>query len=298
VLVRKDKRELATAVADGLSHTSGQVIVVMDADLQHPPEVVPDLLRAIEDGADMAVASRYVKGGGCQGWSLSRRIISRGAVFVSHLLLPATRGVKDVTSGFFAFDRQVVDGAELRPTGYKILLEILMVGKHQTVAEVPFVFVTRERGKSKLNARQQVDYLKHVFSLMVRTGELTRFIKFGIVGLSGVGVNEGLLWLLTDYGGLFYLQSAAIAIEASIITNFILNNYFTFADRRQGGAVTFFQRLLKFNMVSLVGVGINLGVLGALTSQFGIYYLVSNIFGIAVAMLWNYLLNNWWTWRR
>jgi dolichol-phosphate mannosyltransferase len=310
VFVRKNKKGLATAVADGLSHTSGEVVVVMDADLQHPPEVIPDLLRAIEAGADMAVASRYVKGGGCQGWSLSRRLISRGAIFISHLLLPATRSVKDVTSGFFAFNRQVVEGAELKPSGYKILLEILMVGRHRTVAEVPFVFVTRERGKSKLGSRQQIDYLKHIFSLMRRQGELTRFIKFAIVGLSGVGVNVGLYWLLTRFLGFTPLDSAGIgnilsgnlaltiSIETSIITNFILNNYFTFADRNQRGIKFFFGRLLNFNLICLAGALIQIGVTNLLAVGLGLYDLLSLIIAIAVAMLWNYLLNNWWTWRR
>jgi dolichol-phosphate mannosyltransferase len=297
VTVRKNKRGLASAVVDGLSQVSGEVIAVMDADLQHPPEVITDLLNEIENGADIVVASRYVEGGGCQGWSLTRRLISKGAIFLAHLLLPATRQVGDPMSGFFMFNKGVVQDAELKPTGYKILLEILMLGKFQNVAEVPYTFITRERGKSKLNARQQVDYLKHIFSLMRRTGELARFIKFCLVGASGVGVNMGLLWLLTEVGGLFYLLSAAISIETSIITNFLLNNYFTFADRRQPGIKSLLNLLLKFNLVSLAGLGINLGILWLLTEALGIFYLLSNLVGIAAATLWNYLVNNWWTWR-
>lgn len=297
VIVRKNKRGLASAVVDGLKVTSGHIIAVMDADLQHPPELVPDLLREIEAGADVAVASRYVKGGGCQGWGLTRRLMSKGAGFLAHLLLPATRQVSDPMSGFFMFNREVVAEARLKPTGYKILLEILMVGKFQSVAEVPYTFVTRERGKSKLNARQQIDYLKHILSLMRRTGELARFIKFCLVGASGVGVNMGLLWLLTELGGLFYLLSAAISIETSIITNFLLNNYFTFADRNKQGVKPLFGRLLKFNLVSLAGLGINMAILLLLTEGLGLFYMVSNIVGIAAATLWNYLVNNWWTWK-
>ena len=297
VIVRKNKRGLASAVVDGLKVTSGHIIAVMDADLQHPPELVPDLLREIEAGADVAVASRYVKGGGCQGWGLTRRLMSKGAGFLAHLLLPATRQVSDPMSGFFMFNREVVAEAQLKPTGYKILLEILMVGKFQSVAEVPYTFVTRERGKSKLNARQQIDYLKHILSLMRRTGELSRFIKFCLVGISGVGVNMGLLWLLTELGGLFYLLSAAISIETSIITNFLLNNYFTFADRNKQGVKPLFGRLLKFNLVRLAGLGINMAILWLLTEGLGLFYMVSNIVGIAAATLWNYLVNNWWTWK-
>ena len=297
VMVRQNKRGLASAVVDGLKQATGQIVGVMDADLQHLPEVIPDLLRAIKDGADIAVASRYIKGGGCQGWGLTRRIISKGAIVLAHLLLPSTRRVRDPMSGFFIFNRQVVAHADLRPTGFKILLEILMEGEFRDITEVPYTFSVRSGGESKLNARQQVDYLKHIYSLMKRKGELTRFLKFCAVGLSGVLVNMGLLWLLTEVAGLFYLVSAAISIETSIISNFVLNDYFTFRDRRSPQVKSFLSRLLKFNLVSLAGLGFNMGVLWLLTEVFGIYYLLSNLCGIAVATLWNYLVNTWWTWK-
>ena len=297
VIVRRDKRGLASAVVDGLAQMDGQVAVVMDADLQHPPEIIPSLLKAIDDGSDVAVASRYTTGGGMRGWSLTRKVISKGATFLAHLLLPSTRQVKDPMSGFFSLRRQVVDSASLSPKGYKILLEILVEGQFNRAVKLPFTFETRSRGESKLSAKQQVDYLKHLYSLLRRKGEIWRFVKFCLVGLSGVGVNMGLLWLLTEVAGLFYLISAAISIETSIITNFVLNNFFTFPDRNLPGAGQFFGRLLKFNLVSLAGLGINLGVLSLLTEVFGMYYLVGNICGIAVAILWNYLANSWWTWR-
>jgi dolichol-phosphate mannosyltransferase len=310
VVVRKDKRGLASAVVDGISHTSGQIIGVMDADLQHPPELVPDLLKAIDSGADVVVASRYIEGGGCQGWSLSRRLISKGAIFLAHLLLPATRKVSDPMSGFFMFKRGVVDDVRLNPSGFKILLEILMVGKHRTVTEVPFIFVTRERGTSKLNARQQIDYLKHIYTLMLRTGELVRFIKFCLVGGSGVVVNYGLYWILTRFAGFAPLEdtvtgniisgnlATVISIETSIITNFILNNYFTFADRNIHGLKAFLARLFNFNLICLIGGLIQIGMVNLLAVVLGVYDLIAYPIAILVATLWNFLLNNWWTWRR
>jgi len=276
VIVRQNKRGLASAVVDGLSQVTGQIVGVMDADLQHPPEVIPDLLKEIENGADMVIASRYVRGGAHQGWRLDRRIISKGAIFLAHLLLPSTRKVSDPISGFFMFKRQIVTNAALKPIGYKILLEILVEGQFQNTAEVPYTFRTRSSGESKMSTRQQIDYLKHIYSLMRRKGELLRFVKFCLVGLSGVLVN---------------------IIESSIISNFTLNNYFTFADRRSPGAKSFLSRLLKYNIVSLVGLVVNMGVLGLLTEVFGVYYLLSNLCGIAVAALWNYMVNTWWTWR-
>jgi dolichol-phosphate mannosyltransferase len=298
VVVRKDKRGLASAVVDGISHTTGQLVVVMDADLQHPPEVMPELIEKVESGADIVIASRYVEGGGCQGWGLTRRIISKGAIFLAHMLLPATRRVKDPMSGFFMFNRQVVAQAQLKPTGYKILLEILMEGKFQGVAEVPYTFGSRIGGESKLNARQQIDYLKHIYSLMRRKGELLRFIKFCLVGGSGIGVDEGVLYLLSGIARLTPLELAStLSAEAAIITNFILNDVFTFRDRRSPGMKAKLNRLLKFNLVSLAGLGIKVGIFSLLYNVAGLHYLVANLCGIAVAMLWNYLVNTLWTWR-
>jgi dolichol-phosphate mannosyltransferase len=295
VIVRRDERGLATAVVRGLKAASGQIIGVMDADLQHPPEVLPQLVKAIRDGADMVVASRYIPGGGCPNWGLSRRIISRVALMISHLLLPSTRAVKDPLAGFFMFRRQNVDPDRLKPIGYKISLEVMLIGSFQNVVEVPYIFEDRSAGQSKLNPGQQLDYLKHLFSLMARTGELGMLIRFIIVGLSGVVVNQGLLWLLTDFGGLRYYISAIFAIEASIISNFVLNDYFTFAKRRAGKS--FLVRLLKFNVTCLAGAGIQYGLLLLFTSVFGIYYLISNLIAIVIAFLWNYFFSRNWTWR-
>jgi dolichol-phosphate mannosyltransferase len=217
-------------------------------------------------------------------------------------------------SGFFMLKKPVVDGANLRPTGYKILLEILMEGHYQKVAEVPYTFRVRERGESKLSARQQIDYLKHLYSLMRRKGELVRFLKFCLVGASGVGVNEGLFWVLTRFGGFAAKDSLtlvvgsltldipkdflalAMAIEASIISNFTLNEFFTFRDRRSPG-MSFATRLLKFNVFCLAGAGIQWGVYTLFNRVWHVYDLISLLIGIAVGTLWNYFLNTWWTWK-
>jgi len=297
-IVRKDERGLATAVIRGIEDSQGDTIVVMDADLQHPPEVIPALLDKTEAGTDIAIASRYVKGGGIKEWGLVRKIISRGAIVLAHLLLPATRKVTDPMSGFFSFRRKALDTRKLSPRGYKILLEILIAGKFENVAEVPFTFESRRGGESKLNAKQQIEYLKHLFSLMRRTGELIRFLKFCLVGLSGVGVNLGVFWLLTRFGGMAEEDFLAlvIAIEVSIITNFILNEFFTFRDRRSSGA-SFIVRLLKFNVICAAGAAIQAGIYGLLFHVAGVYDLVSDLIGIVIATLWNYVLNSWLTWK-
>jgi len=297
VVVRRDERGLATAVVHGLKHASGSIIGVMDADLQHPPEKLPDLVKAIEDGADMAIGSRYIPGGGCPNWDMTRKIVSKVALMISHLLLPSTRRVKDPLAGFFMFRRENVDIAKLKPIGYKISLEIMLTGNFKNIVEVPYIFEERSAGKSKLRPQQQIDFLKHLFSLMRRTGELAMFLKFIAVGMSGVIVNEGVYWLLTRFGGLaaYDYWAVIIGIEVSIITNFVLNDSFTFARRRTGKS--FPGRLLKFNLICVVGAGIQWGLFMLFTRSFGVYDLLSNFIGIVVGFLWNYYVNRNWTWK-
>jgi dolichol-phosphate mannosyltransferase len=297
VMVRKRERGLATAVLHGIKYAQGNIIGVMDADLQHPPEINATLLKAIKNGADIAVASRYIPGGGCPNWGLARRIISKGALSLAHIFLPTTRKVKDPMSGFFMFKREGLEKVEFKPVGYKILLEMLVMGKFQNVVEVPFIFEDRSSGRSKMKARQQIDYLKHIFNLMRRNGELTRILKFLGVGLSGVIVNQGVLWLLTEFGGLLPWISLIFSIEASIITNFILNNYFTFSDRRTSKRGSFITRLLKFNVTCAAGAAIQYGLFSLFYGVVGWHYLVANLIGIAVAFIWNYMFSTLWTWK-
>ncbi|MEM1586973.1 MAG: glycosyltransferase [Candidatus Bathyarchaeia archaeon] len=292
---REGKRGLASAVVDGFSHAAGQCLVVMDADLQHPPELVPKLVDAVKSGADLAIASRYVGGGEVRGWSLSRRLISRGATWLAKLFLT---DVKDPMSGFFALRRGVVEGVDLRPEGYKILLEILVKGRHSSVVEVPYTFKPRRLGRSKIGAKEYAKYLKHLISLMRYKGELQRLLKFVMVGVSGVLVNEGLLFTLTELLGIHYLLSALISIECSILSNFALNDVWTFRDRRGHGTRSLLKRMVKSNIGFGAGVLLNLLVLFLLTELGGLHYLISNLLGIVAAFIWNFLISMRWIWKQ
>lgn len=296
VMVRTAERGLATAVLHGFKYAQGDIIGVMDADLQHPPEVNAYLLNAVESGADMAVASRYVPGGGCPNWGLVRRIISKGALTLAHIFLPTTRQVKDPMSGFFMFKRSGMEGVEFKPAGYKILLEMLVMGKFQKVVEVPFIFEDRSSGASKMKARQQFDYLKHIFSLMRRKGELTRIFKFIGVGLSGTIVNIGILRLVNAFTGWSGYVALIPGIEISIITNFLLNDYFTFSDRRTGKVKSLLGRLLKYNLIGLSGAAINYAV-AAVLFTIGLNIYLADFIGILIAFLWNYFFSTSWAWR-
>lgn len=155
VVRRAGKAGLASAVVAGFDAARGDILVVMDADLSHPPETVPALAAAIDAGADLAVGSRYVKGGGVMDWPWRRRVVSRVACLMGNALVP----VRDATSGFFALRRSVVDGVKLNPIGFKIGFEVIARGRYAKVVEVPYTFRDRELGASKFGRREIMQYV-------------------------------------------------------------------------------------------------------------------------------------------
>ena len=168
VVHRKGKRGLSSAVMDGFGCATGGIIGVMDADLSHPPEVIPELLKHIlDEKSEFVIASRYKKNENIENWPLSRKIISRAAT----LLATPLTNVSDPMSGFFFFRKKIIEGVELSPVGYKIMLEILVKGNYdrETVMEIPFIFRDRYKGKSKLNWKEHLNYLQHLSRLYVFT---------------------------------------------------------------------------------------------------------------------------------
>jgi glycosyltransferase involved in cell wall biosynthesis len=158
---------LSGAVTLGFGVATGDVLVVMDGDLQHPPEIVPSLVGAVRSGAaEICVATRYRGSGSARGLSGPiRQAVSDGSRAVTHTVIARSRGVSDPLSGFFALRRSVIAGIELRANGFKILLEILARGCWSTVEEVPFVFAERVCGKSKANAAEGLRFVCHVMGL-------------------------------------------------------------------------------------------------------------------------------------
>jgi dolichol-phosphate mannosyltransferase len=163
VLRRAGKAGLASAVIAGFAAARGDILVVMDADLSHPPETVPALVAAIEGGAGLAVGSRYVRGGGVMDWPLRRQVVSRVACLMGNVLVP----VRDATSGFFALRRSVIDGVTLNPIGFKIGFEVIARGRYKRVVEVPYTFRDRELGASKFGRREVAQYV-------VQLGQIAR----------------------------------------------------------------------------------------------------------------------------
>jgi len=304
LIVRKEDHGLSQSVVEGFSEAHSDILQVIDADFSHPPELIPRFYEAIRGGADIAIGSRYMKGGDIEQWPLQRRIISLGATAFGRMLFPE---VTDPVSGFFAVRREVVAGAPLAPRGYKILMEVLGRGRWRSFVEIPFIFKDREEGESKLRLDTMVDYLQQCaeivrFSVTRRAGpvwdEWTKILRFSLVGLSGIFVNMGLLYALTEIAGLYYLVSAAIAIEVSIVNNFIWNDAWTFKSARDLRLERKISRFGSFQAVSVGGLVINMVILYLLADVAGIYYLVANLVGILVAFAWNYGVNRHYTWMR
>ena len=197
LIVRKEDHGLSQSVVEGFRSANSDIFLVMDADLSHPPTLIPEMLAEIRAGNDLVIGSRYMEGGGIKKWPLNRRVISIGATFLGRLLFP---DVSDPVSGFFALRKSVVAGAPLKPRGYKILLEVMGKGTWQKDKEIPFEFVDREIGTSKLKLRTIVEYAQQVIDIAIFSWghhesaawqEGKKIIKFGLVGLSGIVVNMG-----------------------------------------------------------------------------------------------------------
>ena len=231
VLRRPGRQGLATAVVDGWGMAQGEVLGVMDADLQHPPEVLARLASALrEPSVDVAIATRSGPGGGSAvEWSWKRRLTSWAARHLAACVLPRTLAeVSDPMSGMFLVRRRAIQGVQLAPAGYKILLEVLGKAHYGAFREVPFVFQARSQGSSKLGLRESWQYLVHLGRLAAATGQLRSWMRYAAVGSSGAAVNVGLLAYLAGRRGWPVAWVLPAAILLALLSNFFWNWLFTF----------------------------------------------------------------------
>jgi len=300
VMRREDERGLSTAVIRGWQAALGEVLGVIDADLQHPPETLLQLLAEIQRGADLAAASRHVGEGGVSDWSVIRRFLSRGAQTLGLLILPGVVSrVSDPMSGYFMVRRSCIAGKTMNPAGYKILIEVLGRGDIRWIGEVGYVFQERQEGESKVTWKQYIEYLRHLLRLRFARWPMGKFLRFGIVGFSGVFVNMGILYVLRDILNWELTRSLIVAAELAIINNFLWNDLWTFRDisKRQPRKRQRLKRLLKFNTVCLMGLILNVLVVNLLFNVFGMNEYLANLIAIAAVTLWNFWINMKLSWR-
>ena len=290
---------LSTAVTTGMELFSGasEFTCVMDADLQHPPEKVREMLEiARGSDADVVVASRYAPGGGYEGLSgPMRRAVSVGSKYLARIVFKEARKTSDPMAGFFLVRNEAISGIQFRPTGFKILLEILVCAPELKVVEAPFHFRARNAGVSKASMRQGLDYLTHIMSLFWYVPSAGRFWKFALVGTSGVLVNMVTLVVLAEYFDAHKVIAWMFAVGLSILSNFLLNNAFTWRDIRHSSRIHFFLRGALAYPVAVMGIGANFAVwypLVKYVSDEFPYYAIFNLLGILAGTSVNFILSS------
>ncbi len=278
---------LGGAVVEGMRLAKAPWVCVMDGDLQHPPEIVPQMLeQAKQTNADLVVASRYCGDGDAGSFTRVRSTVSRGSSLVAHLLFPRRlHEVSDPMSGFFLVRGKAVDLDMLKPNGFKILLEIIARTPGLHVAEVPFQFGHRLAGESKASLKEGIRYLRLIAGLRLGSGA-SQFIKFGLIGVSGLFVNTFLLAMLTESFGLFYMLSAILATQGSTLWNFVLSERWVFGNqsRRYSKA----RRAAMFFAMNNAALLLRAPIMLLLTSVLGIQYLVSNLISLLILLLLRY----------
>ncbi|MEW6008957.1 MAG: glycosyltransferase [Candidatus Omnitrophota bacterium] len=300
-LIRRIKEKgLGTAVIAGWSNADGNILGVIDGDLQHPPEILPAMIGKLQENKriDIVVASRNVKGGGVSQWSLIRRFISWLGALSSSFFLPGLLSlVKDPMSGFFLLRKEVIKDKTLTPLGYKILLEVLAKGDYRLVKEIPYYFQERKKGGSKAGLKQYLTSFVHIIKLSIQKGEIFRVLGYIGVGIIGSIVTFA-VYLFCIGLKIANLASYAIGLELAIINNFILNEVWIFKDKARllGGIKTFSIRLIKFNFICLDGAVISFLTFFILFKFANIGLIYAALSGISVSFLWNFIVSTNLVW--
>ena len=285
--VRLGEKGLSTAVLRGIAEARGEYVVVMDADLSHPAERIPDMLALLANNKrDFVVGSRYVAGGSLDpSWTWFRLLNSKVATW---LALPLAR-IHDPMSGFFAFRRADMPEAHLlSPIGYKIGLELLVKGGFKKPGEVPIHFADRVHGESKLTWKEQVRYLRHLRRLyQFRFPFLAEFMQFGIVGGSGFAIDVLLYLGLQTLTGMGHFAARAFSFWGAASWNWAWNRVLTFSNRQKTAMLV---QWPSFLLTSLLGFAINVGSYYVLT-HYVPYFETHRILALVLGVLLGFGLN-------
>jgi dolichol-phosphate mannosyltransferase len=254
----------------------GSWIVVMDADLQHPPEVVPELIAAgVRDGADLVIGTRYTGGGRRDGLrDRYRRLVSAVSTLATKLVFRTSLlRVSDPMSGLFAVRASSLDAGELRPLGYKILLELVVRNRPGRIVEVPYTFQHRHAGESKSTVAEGMRFLRHM-ALLRLGAKRTRMLAFALIGASGLIPNQVVLWLLAHVAGVHYLPAAILANLVAVGWNFALTDTLLYRNRRHRSLP---DRITRFFLMGNADLLIRIPVLALLVDGLHIGVLIANL---------------------
>jgi dolichol-phosphate mannosyltransferase len=295
---RVGRRGLASACVEGMLSVSTTFVAVIDGDLQHDETILPAMLAAVEDGADIAVGSRHVEGGAAAGgFSAARGALSDLGGRMARVLLPTP--VADPMSGFFLLRRALVEdlAPRLAARGFKILLDILLTaGRPLRVAEIAYEFRARERGESKLDLTVLLEF--GALLLDKATGGVVplRFVAFALVGAVGVLVHLAVLGLLLQGFGLGFAPAQWLATLVAMTANFWLNNRITYRDARLKGP-RLWRGLAVFYLVCGIGAAANVGIANLLLRDGILAWGLAGAAGALITVVWNYAVSSTLVWR-
>jgi dolichol-phosphate mannosyltransferase len=320
IVHRTAKNGLIPAILDGVKQSCGTNVLIMDADFSHPPEVIPKMMRELNMNPNsIIIGSRFIEGGKVIGWPQRRKILSRGASTLARLGLNVKR-VKDPMSGFFALPRELIQNISIDTKGYKILLEILVKNKEIPVKEIPYTFTDRQSGKSKMSYNVVMNYGEAIWQLYrygQKSGQVTisekvnkksvLFIskvgRYYTVGISGLIINYVVSFLLANdvansirlLSNIWYLEASIIGAAISTTSNFFLNKYWTFEDKRFDVAATA-RQYVSFIGMSAIGLIMQISLLYYMVEN-SMPYRISLIVAITVATTINFILNKKFTFK-
>jgi dolichol-phosphate mannosyltransferase len=299
LLARIGRRGLASAFIEGAQASVAPYIAAIDGDLQHDETLLPRMLDCLRhEPVDIVVGSRYVDGGGVGDWDRTRIGMSNLATAISRPVLRVP--VSDPMSGFFMLRRDCFERAvrRLSAMGFKILVDIIAsLPEPPRLRELPYEFRNRVAGTSKLDAGVLRDYLLLILDKIVGHIVPVRFLLFAGVGILGIAFHLTVLRLALAPGHLEFTDAQALATGCAIVANFVLNNAFTFRDRKLHGW-GFVRGLLTFAAICSVGAAGNLGVSSFLFGPVHSSWWVAGIVGALMSLVWNYAASSVLTWRR
>lgn len=300
VIQRIGRRGLASAAIEGMCATAAPFVAVMDADHQHDPALLKDMLRAVKSGDyDLAYASRFAEGGNADGLSSKGR--EKGSRLANALARKLTgTELTDAMSGFFLLrtDQLRKQASDLSGIGFKIMLDILATAEPRLkVKEFPLKFAERLSGESKLDNGVVVDFAAGLIDRYIGRWLPVRFALFGVVGGLGMFVHMAVLAMLYWPEEIGFGWAQAIATMVAMTFNFWLNNLLTYRDKKLGGASALFTGWLKFCAACAVGAFANVAVATVLNEQ-GLVWWAAALVGVAIASVWNYALSSKFVWGR
>ncbi|MDR2694893.1 MAG: glycosyltransferase family 2 protein [Deltaproteobacteria bacterium] len=299
LLRRVGRRGLASACVDGMMSTTAEYLAVMDADLQHDETLLPAMFDSLASGeANLAVASRYLAGGGTGTWDKNRVGLSKLATWAAGKSLKVY--CSDPMSGFFALHRDVIDAVaeKVQSRGFKILFDILTQPEPTfAVREFPYVFRERIAGSTKLSCAVMADFAWLLLTRSLSRLAYAQFAMFCIVGLVGVGVHLAVLFLLHRQLGLSFLPGQGIATLCAMTSNYLLNNRVTFGEQSLREVKAFLAGYGKFAAACAVGAFANIASAEFLQTR-GVFWWPAACVGIVMGAFINYFFARFVIWKR